>query len=75
MELLEKIVEGLTKQRPPNFKVPDRDLPCRSDATPGTWFARDNVYNFIKFCRVIGELTLICLFVIQTLKMESVAEI
>ena len=54
MELLEQIAAGLTKQKPPPFSVPDKDLPLRSDVQPGTWFARDNVYNFIKFCRLVG---------------------
>ena len=54
VELLEQIAAGLTKQKPPPFSVPDKDLPLRSDVQPGTWFARDNVYNFIKFCRLVG---------------------
>merc|ERR1712130_1013720 len=29
------------------------DLPVRENVSPGTWFARDNVYNFIKFCRLL----------------------
>merc|ERR1712173_393720 len=36
-----------------SFAVPDADLPIRENVTPGTWFARDNVYNFIKFCRLL----------------------
>ena len=55
VELLEQIAAGLTKQKPPPFSVPDKDLPLRSDVQPGTWFARDNVYNFIKFCRLVGK--------------------
>ena len=55
VELLEQIAEGLTKQKPPSFQVPDKDLPLRADVQPGTWFARDNVYNFIKFCRIVGK--------------------
>ena len=55
VELLEQIAEGLTKQKPPTFSVPDKDLPLRADVQPGTWFARDNVYNFIKFCRLVGK--------------------
>ena len=57
VELLDQIAEGLTKQKPPTFTVPDKDLPLRSDVQPGTWFARDNVYNFIKFCRLVGKHT------------------
>merc|ERR1712083_93759 len=37
----------------PSFSVPENDLPIRENVVPGTWFARDNVYNFIKFCRLL----------------------
>ncbi len=59
VELLEKIALGLTRQKAPDFGVPDRDLPCRNDVAPGTWFARDNVFNFIKFCRMLGVMEVI----------------
>jgi hypothetical protein len=58
VELLEKIAQGKTRQKPPDFSVPDRELPCRNDVQAGTWFARDNVFNFITFCRKLGELPL-----------------
>ncbi|TRY70623.1 hypothetical protein TCAL_06139 [Tigriopus californicus] len=51
---MELIAEGKTKQKPPTFHFPESDLPCRWSVQPGTWFARDNVYNFIKFCRILG---------------------
>ena len=55
LDLLELIALGETKQRAPNFQVPDRELPCRFNVQPGTWFARDNVFNFILFCRRLGK--------------------
>ena len=55
VELLERIAAGATQQKPPSFALPERDLPCRRNVAPGTWFARDNVFNFIKFCRTLGE--------------------
>merc|ERR1712154_570440 len=54
LDLLDLIAEGKTKQRPPTFQVPERELPCRFNVRPGTWFARDNVFNFILFCRRLG---------------------
>merc|ERR1719186_1163410 len=50
---MEQIRVGEYKRRAPSFAVPDADLPIRENVTPGTWFARDNVYNFIKFCRLL----------------------
>ncbi len=55
LELVSLISLGETQQRRPDFQVPERELPCRARARPGTWFARDNVFNFICFCRTIGE--------------------
>ena len=55
LDLVELIAEGKTKQRTPNFEVPERELPCRFNVQPGTWFARDNVFNFILFCRKLGK--------------------
>merc|ERR1712228_122422 len=40
-EILEMIMLGEYKRKPPSFQVPE------------AWFARDNVYNFIKFCRLL----------------------
>jgi sRNA-binding carbon storage regulator CsrA len=54
LDLLDLIAEGKTKQRPPTFEVPERELPCRFNVQPTTWFARDNVFNFILFCRRLG---------------------
>ena len=34
---------------PPTFK-----FRCWDRARPGTFFARDNVYNFLQFCRLVG---------------------
>ncbi|CAG0924251.1 unnamed protein product, partial [Notodromas monacha] len=49
------------KARHPNKKklftlydVPDEHVPWRQDAKPGTFFARDNVHNFISWCRKLG---------------------
>ena len=55
LDLLDLIAEGKTKQRPPTFEVPERELPCRFNVQPTTWFARDNVFNFILFCRRLGK--------------------
>ena len=52
-EILELIARGEYRRKPPSFSVPETDLPIREHVTPGTWFARDNVYNFIKFCRLL----------------------
>merc|ERR1719342_1902568 len=52
-EILYLIACGEYKRKPPSFSVPEVDLPIRENVVPGTWFARDNVYNFIKFCRVL----------------------
>merc|ERR1711915_1001074 len=52
-EILYLISCGEYKRKPPSFSVPEVDLPIRENVVPGTWFARDNVYNFIKFCRVL----------------------
>merc|ERR1711972_541971 len=52
-EILELITLGEYKRKPPSFQVPETDLPIRENVVPGTWFARDNVYNFIKFCRLL----------------------
>ena len=49
LDLLDLIAEGKTKQRPPTFEVPERELPCRFNVQPTTWFARDNVFNFILY--------------------------
>merc|ERR1712012_372417 len=52
-QIMEQIAVGEYKRRAPSFQVPEADLPIRENVTPGTWFARDNVYNFIKFCRLL----------------------
>merc|ERR1712045_173918 len=44
----------MRKQKPPTFQVTEKNHPLRAEVQPGTWFARDNVYNFIKFCRIVG---------------------
>ena len=52
-EILQLIAAGEYRRKPPSFAVPETDLPIREHVSPGTWFARDNVYNFIKFCRLL----------------------
>ena len=52
-EIMELFSRGEYRRKPPSFLVPESDLPIRENVTPGTWFARDNVYNFIKFCRLL----------------------
>ena len=47
------ISKGEYKRKPPSFSVPETDLPIRENVTPGTWFARDNVFQFIQFCRLL----------------------
>ena len=50
---MEMISKGEYKRKPPSFSVPETDLPIRENVTPGTWFARDNVFQFIQFCRLL----------------------
>ena len=52
-EIMDLFSRGEYRRKPPSFQVPESDLPIRENVTPGTWFARDNVYNFIKFCRLL----------------------
>ena len=67
---MELIAEGKTKQRTPNFEVPERELPCRFNVQPGTWFARDNVFNFILFCRKLGKVGVYFLREIKCSKLD-----
>ena len=71
LDLFDLIAEGKTKQRPPNFEVPDRELPCRFNVQPGTWFARDNVFNFILFCRKLGNFLYYTLCTYYVLRSEK----
>ena len=50
---MELLARGEYRRKAPSFRVPETDLPIRENVSPGTWFARDNVYNFIKFCRFL----------------------
>ena len=50
---MELLARGEYRRKAPSFRVPETDLPIREHVTPGTWFARDNVFNFIKFCRLL----------------------
>ena len=52
-EILDLISRGEYRRKPPSFSVPETDLPVREHVTPGTWFARDNVTLFIRFCRLL----------------------
>ena len=71
LDLLDLIAEGKTKQRPPTFEVPERELPCRFNVQPTTWFARDNVFNFILFCRRLGKFTIFSFLVQSNLSQVS----
>merc|ERR1719266_1483760 len=52
-DIMELLARGEYRRKAPSFRVPETDLPIRENVSPGTWFARDNVYNFIKFCRFL----------------------
>ncbi|XP_040580309.1 uncharacterized protein pigs isoform X2 [Lepeophtheirus salmonis] len=53
-EIMERIASGQTRRKVPNFSVPEKELPLREKVPSGSWFARDNVFNFIQFCRYLG---------------------
>ncbi|CAB4057985.1 GAS2-like protein 1,GAS2-like protein 2,GAS2-like protein pickled eggs [Lepeophtheirus salmonis] len=53
-EIMERIASGQTRRKVPNFSVPEKELPLREKVASGSWFARDNVFNFIQFCRYLG---------------------
>ncbi|XP_042217341.1 GAS2-like protein pickled eggs [Homarus americanus] len=36
------------------WEIPQYDVVYRQDVTPGSFFARDNVHNFISWCRELG---------------------
>ena len=36
-EILEMIMLGEYKRKPPSFQVPEADLPIRENVVPGTW--------------------------------------
>lgn len=36
------------------WEIPQYDVVYRQDVTPGSFFARDNVHNFISWCRDLG---------------------
>ena len=50
---MDLLARGEYRRKAPSFRVPETDLPILENVTPGTWFARDNVFNFIKFCRLL----------------------
>lgn len=37
-----------------HLDIPDRDILFRSEVKPKSFFARDNVHNFIQWCRLLG---------------------
>ncbi|GFS17544.1 growth arrest-specific protein 2 [Elysia marginata] len=41
--------QGIIKEDLPDYK-----LHCNKNAKSGTWFARDNTTNFLKWCRAFG---------------------
>ena len=56
---MELLARGEYRRKAPSFRVPETDLPIRENVTPGTWFARDNVFNFIKFCRLLEVMNVV----------------
>lgn len=48
----EEAPKGAKEKSPP--LVSNRKVICRDNAQSGTWFARDNIANFLTWCRGCG---------------------